>query len=212
MSFANYPPSRNDPADAQRAQDGLPTTHRVYQWSWENPHDFTAVQRTAIAMGINSMQALGETHVWDDRLAGVQKVVIARWPDDNSIRPGPAQTHNAGRTSWAGDGKIVVWFDTSGLHGTDAAFRAGQHETGHVVMGPGLPNDGHVSSAAIAVMNDTIPEAQFDPLPIGDQPTEDTMSGGGRLLGPTAADFSLHDAAMPTYEARVREARGLIST
>lgn len=211
MSFTNYPPSRNDAADAQRAQDGQPTNHRVYQWAWENPYDFTAEQRTAIAMGINSMQALGETHVWDDRLVGVQKVVVARWPDDNSIRPGPAQTHNAGRTSWPADGRIHVWFDTSGLHGADAAFRASQHEAGHVVMGPGLPNDGHVPSASIAVMNDTIPEVQFDPLSTGSLPMGDTMSGGGRLLGPVQADFDLHDHAMPTYEARMRAARGLIS-
>lgn len=210
MTFGNYPASRNDPLDAQRAQDGEPTTHRVFQWSWANPNDFTNEQREAIGRGINSMQALGDTHVWDDRLANAQKVVVERWPDDNSTRPGPAAVGNAGRTRWLQDGTILVWFDTSGLPGPDAAFRAGQHEAGHVMMGPGLPLDGHIPFPTIAVMNPTVPETQFDPLPIGPQPMGDTMSGGGRLLGPTQADFDLYDRAMLTYDARLLAARPMV--
>ncbi len=213
--FTNYPPSRNDPNDATLAQLGLPTRHRVFQYAFENPLDFTEPQRTALAIGINSMNALGETNVWDDRLVGVQRVIVSRWPDDNSIRPGPAATGNAGRTSWGPDGIIRQWFDMAGLHGNDAITRAGAHEAGHAIMGPGLPNDGHApADGPPAIMQPTIPELEFAPLPTGPDPIENTLIGEGRLTGPTQVDFDLFDSAQPTYETRVaaavEEARGLV--
>lgn len=214
MTF-NYPASRNDMMDAQRAQDGEPTTHPVIQYDWDDPNDFTEPQRTALAKGINSMNALGPTNVWDTRLRNALKVKVARWPDDNSIRPGPAATGNAGKTTWLADGSALLWFDMTGLHGNDAITRAGAHEAGHVMMGPLLPNDGHIPrSVGIAIMNPEIPELQFEPLPVGPDPVENTLTGEGRLTGPTQRDFDLYDSSAPTYAARlaaaVAEARGLI--
>jgi hypothetical protein len=210
MPFNGYPKSRNDPNDALLAQDGKPTKYPVFQYDWQDVTDFNEHQRTLLAMGINSMIAIGPTNVWDTRLRNAQKVVVARWPDDNSIRPGPAATGNAGRTQWLADGSVLMWFDMVGLHGDDAIFRAGAHEAGHVMMGPGLPNDGHIPlSVAVAMMNEEIPEMQFDALPTGSQPTGDTMSmsGGGRLKGPVQADFDLFDHTRSTMALRLEEAR-----
>jgi hypothetical protein len=181
MTLENYPSSRNDPMDAYNDQNGLRTKYPVYRYAFVD-NAFTNEQRAWIGEGFARMSALGPTAV--PFVDGTHRIVVAHWPDDNSVNPTTDTTPNAGRTTWLADGKIRIEFDPQGLHGPEAWITAAAHEMGHVFNG----NRKHVPAANPAIMNATIAEVVFD-----GQAADDTMSGSPPPRAATKWDFELFD-------------------
>ena len=134
MASFNYPPSRMDPLDALRADEGKPTTHPVYRVAWRNDTSFTREQREWIALGVNAMSALGPTFVWVED--GTQHVEIGHWADDVSTRPttladASGACKDAGRFTRGNPAQIEL--DPVGLQGEGQWIEAAAHEIGHVL-------------------------------------------------------------------------------
>lgn len=190
----NYPASRNDFMDAQRDQDnraGKPfqkLTHPVHRWEWADDTSFTRDEREWIALGVNSMNALGPTNIWVTDGTGTRRP--RHWRDDNSTNPTTDTTQNAGRSTLLADGTWDVEFDPQGIHGRRAWIDAAAHEAGHTM---GILT--HVPREdGPAIMNPTIAELKLGGLPTGPDPTVgNDMEGEQTPNAPTWLDFKLWD-------------------
>jgi hypothetical protein len=183
MSF-NYPPDRKDTLDAQRAQDGEPTTYPVFKFAW-NENDFTPLQREWIGIGVNIMSRLGPTCVWV--VDGTHHVLVRHWPEDNSVNPTTdKKTKNAGLLTRFPDGSMIMDLDPVGLNGEDPWITAAAQETGHAF---GIMD--HIPrSMGPAIMNPTLAETS---LTAPDLTLDTMMQAEGRVKYPTYLDRDAYD-------------------
>jgi hypothetical protein len=174
---ANYPKSRNDPAN-----------YPVYRVAFADSTSFTNDQRAWIGVGVYSMCALGPTFLWHHDPSEAD-VVFRHWRDDNSVNAEPVKSdgacRNAGQFTRMGDGAPdVIELDPVGLHGELQWIEAAAHEIGHFL---GLE---HRDGRSPAIMRSALDGVTLDDF--------DGMHGTTPPAGPTIVDFDEFDRVVKT--------------